>query len=100
MATETTVQLSDSGHLPCGNVPFHKGVCRDAYLKRRTCEHCEHLVTPDEPAPEPDVDGPAEPAKSASKAAWVDFAVAQGADRDAAEAKTRDGLVDEFGTTD
>lgn len=46
MATDTTVQLSDSGHLPCGNVPFHKGVCRDAYLKRRTCEHCEHLVSP------------------------------------------------------
>ena len=46
MATETTVQLSDTGHLPCGNVPFHKGVCRDAYLKRKTCEHCEHLVNP------------------------------------------------------
>lgn len=97
MATETTVQLSDTGHLPCGNVPFHKGVCRDAYLKRSTCEHCELLVNPADAA---DVDSPAEPAKSASKAAWVDFAVAQGADRDAAEAKTRGDLVDEFGTAD
>ncbi len=98
MATETTVQLSDSGHLPCGNVPFHKSVCRDAYLKRRTCEHCEHLVTPADE--ETDADTPAEPAKSASKAAWVEFAVAQGADRTAADAKTRDDLVDEFGTAD
>lgn len=40
-------------------------------------------------------DGP--PAASASKAAWVDHAVAQGADRDEAEALTKDALVEAYG---
>lgn len=37
------------------------------------------------------------PAKSASKGEWVDYAVAQGADRDEAEAATKDDLVDRYG---
>jgi hypothetical protein len=36
-------------------------------------------------------DGP--PAKNASKAEWVDYAVSQGADRDAAEDATKDDLI-------
>lgn len=33
------------------------------------------------------------PAKNDSKAAWVDYAVSQGADRDEAEASTKDDLI-------
>lgn len=51
----------------------------------------------DEVTPEPDSDVTGPPKKSASKADWVEFAVAQGADREAAEAMTKDDLVDQFG---
>lgn len=44
---------------------------------------------------EPEQEGA--PSKSASKADWVDYAVAQGADRDVAEASTKDDLITEFG---
>lgn len=37
------------------------------------------------------------PAVNDRKAAWVDYAVAQGADRDDAEALTKDDLVDQYG---
>lgn len=55
-----------------------------------------------EPAAEATEDGAGEaeaeqPKKSASKADWVDFAVAQGLDREAAEAMTKDDLVEQFG---
>lgn len=36
------------------------------------------------------------PPRAAPKEAWVDYAVAQGADRDAAEAKTKQELVDAY----
>lgn len=39
----------------------------------------------------------AAPAKSASKADWVDYAVAQGADRDEADASTKDDLIATYG---
>lgn len=45
--------MTTPNYLPCGNVPFHKGVCRDAYLKRSTCESCQVAVE----APEPDDPG-------------------------------------------
>lgn len=49
-------------------------------------------------ASEPSDPSPDErPVKSAGKAAWVDFAVAQGMDREAAEAMTKDELVEQFG---
>lgn len=38
--------------------------------------------------------GEGRPAKSASKGDWVDYAVSQGADREAAEAANKDELVD------
>lgn len=37
------------------------------------------------------------PAKSATKAEWVDYAVANGADRDEAEAQTKDELIAAYG---
>lgn len=37
------------------------------------------------------------PAQSANKAAWVDYAVTQGAERDAAEALTKTELVETYG---
>lgn len=39
----------------------------------------------------------ARPAKSAAKGAWVDWAVAQGADRAEAEKATKDDLIAAFG---
>jgi hypothetical protein len=39
----------------------------------------------------------ARPAQAANKDAWVDFAVAQGADRAEAEAKTKAELIDAYG---
>lgn len=39
------------------------------------------------------------PARSASKAEWVDFAVGQGASREDAEKATRDDLIAAYGTT-
>jgi hypothetical protein len=43
-------------------------------------------------------DGP--PPLSATKAAWVDYAVAQGLDRDGAEASTKAELVEQYGSTE
>lgn len=37
------------------------------------------------------------PAHSAVKAEWVDFAVSQGADRDAAESETKAALIETYG---
>ena len=37
------------------------------------------------------------PATSAPKAEWIDYAVSQGMDRDAAESQTKAELVDQFG---
>lgn len=37
------------------------------------------------------------PARSDNKAAWVDYAVAKGADREEAEASTKDDLVEQYG---
>lgn len=51
----------------------------------------------DEVTPEPVSDATEKPVKSAGKPAWVDFAVAQGLDREAAEAMTKDDLVAQFG---
>jgi hypothetical protein len=36
------------------------------------------------------------PAKSATKADWVEFAVTQGADRGEAEASTKDDLIERY----
>jgi hypothetical protein len=44
-----------------------------------------------------DEDAASTPAKSASKGDWVDFAVSQGADREEADAKTKDELIAEYG---
>lgn len=40
------------------------------------------------------------PAQSANKAAWVDYAVSQGADRGEAEESTKAELIDEYGRDD
>lgn len=37
------------------------------------------------------------PARSASKAEWVAYALRQGADQDAAEQLTRDQLIEQYG---
>lgn len=42
--------------------------------------------------------GPARPAVNHPKGAWVDYAVAQGADRATAEGKTKADLMSEFGS--
>lgn len=39
-----------------------------------------------------------EPKKNDNKAAWVDFAVSQGADRDEADSATKNDLIDKYGT--
>lgn len=39
---------------------------------------------------------PTSPAKSARKAAWVDYAVSQGADPEAAEALTKAELIEQY----
>jgi hypothetical protein len=45
----------------------------------------------------PSDDGDKPPARNEAKAAWVDWAVSQGADRAAAEAMSKDALVAEYG---
>lgn len=54
-------------------------------------------IEPDEPEPaeEPD-DEPKAPARSASKADWAAYAIAQGVDADEAEKLTRDQLAERF----
>lgn len=49
----------------------------------------------DAPPKPRDPDDP--PAKSANKPDWVDYAVAQGADRDEAEKLTKDELIETYG---
>lgn len=39
----------------------------------------------------------ARPSRNDPKAAWVDYAVSQGKDRDEAEAQSKQALLDEFG---
>ncbi|MFH8646095.1 hypothetical protein ACH4B4_17175 [Streptomyces tendae] len=56
----------------------------------------------DEPphAPSSGDDGPdltKRPARSASKAEWLAYAVAQGADEDEAEDATKDQLIEQYG---
>lgn len=51
------------------------------------------LAEPDEPA-EPEAK---RPAKTDNKAAWVDWAVVQGADRAEAEKSTKDDLITAYG---
>ncbi|MFB7029669.1 MULTISPECIES: hypothetical protein [unclassified Streptomyces] len=54
-------------------------------------------VADESPAPAAPEDPAERPAKSAVKAAWVDYAVAQGADPDEAEAATKDDLIEAYG---
>jgi hypothetical protein len=53
----------------------------------------------DDPKPAEQVErsGPSRPAKSAAKGAWVEWAVAQGADRAEAEKATKDDLIAAYG---
>ncbi|GGN86359.1 hypothetical protein GCM10010112_67830 [Actinoplanes lobatus] len=85
-------------------VLFNQGVAEGepsrqalAYFGR----HAYRVTRLDEPAPAPapaddpaDPDAPKRPAKSASKADWVAYAVAQGVDPAEAEALTRDQLAE------
>ena len=41
-----------------------------------------------------------QPAKSAGKGQWVEFAVSQGADREEAEAQTKDQLIEQYGSSE
>ena len=50
----------------------------------------------DQPTANPGVGELIRPAASAAKTAWVEFAVEQGLDREAAEKLTRDQLVERF----
>lgn len=53
-----------------------------------------------EEPPPPDRDPTAPPAGNASKQAWIDYAVLRGADRDDADAMTRDELRDVYTPTE
>ena len=54
---------------------------------------------PRAPEPEPEVsEEPARPAQADNKAAWVDWAVAQGADREDAETSTKADLIELYGS--
>lgn len=54
---------------------------------------------PPHPPPSGDTgpDDTERPARSASKAEWVAYAVAQGADQDDAEQSTKDALIEQYG---
>lgn len=53
-----------------------------------------------EPAPEPELEEESDgrPVQADNKAAWVDWAVSQGADREEAEAATKAELIDDYGS--
>ncbi len=65
---------------------------------RIVVEAPEAKPEPEPPAPEaePAVPRLAQPTKSASKAAWVAFAIAQGADPDEAASLKRDTLAEQY----
>lgn len=77
--------LYKGGAVPSGADPAHVKLLQDRGL----------LVEGDAPDGEHDTDGP--PAKSASKADWVAYAVAQGADEADADAQTKDDLIAAYG---
>lgn len=56
------------------------------------------LAADEEPDVEPVKAGQVQPAKAATKAAWVDFAVAKGADRAEVEKASKDDLIATYGT--
>ncbi|MEU1810950.1 hypothetical protein [Micromonospora aurantiaca (nom. illeg.)] len=89
--------------IPWGNVTaFFAG----EVVPKSTVEHPDKMwhelglverIPADEPAA-PTATAPAgtPPARNASQATWVDYAVARGADRTEAQAKTRDDLVAQY----
>ncbi|MGS2641685.1 hypothetical protein [Streptosporangium sp. G12] len=64
----------------------------------RETEVAERVLVDGEPATV--VAEVSRPAQSANKAAWVDWAVSQGADRGEAEGMTKADLIDEYGRDD
>ena len=51
-----------------------------------------------EPGPEPELGEPGRPAQADNKAAWVDWAVRHGIDREEAEASTKAELIELYGS--
>lgn len=71
---------------------------RDVYTEegpavKSVTEHGDKSVTVHEDKAQPE-----EPKKSGSKPDWVEYAVSKGADRDEAEASTRDDLAAAYGS--
>jgi len=66
------------------------------YLPPSVPEETPDEVVPETPV-EPEPETPSAPAKSAAKPEWVDYAVAQGADRGDAEKATKDELIELYG---
>jgi hypothetical protein len=59
----------------------------------------EPVDEPADPSTPPSTDPPVPPAANATKTAWVEHAVAQGADAAAAVAMTKAALIEAHGTT-
>lgn len=91
-------QRGNAGHLAEREQP-EPGSEREAELERLVDAGEGNWSRVDE---EPPTDGegddtPRRPAKTDNKAAWVDWAVSQGAERDEAEKATKDDLVKAYG---
>lgn len=85
----TIVNLYRGGAVPEGADERHVALLKERKL----------LVEPDtdQGAPVEDHSDGGAPAKSATKGEWVDYAVAQGADRDEADAATKEDLIATYG---
>lgn len=68
----------------------------ERHLDRRWIERVDEPgeAIVDEPGPDTPPRGPEKPSQADPKAAWVDYAVAQGNDREAVEAMTKADLVE------
>ena len=78
-------------------------VDRDGYLVDPSAPPVEEVEPEPEPEPQAEEEADAEPQRPAQadpKAAWIDWAVSQGADADEAEALTKAELIEFYGGSD
>lgn len=87
--------LGEGGTVFKLDLPVHETIA-ERIAKREILRVNEDGTPYVEPATEAEV-APTAPPASASKAAWVDWAVSQGADRAEAEAMTKLNLIGEYG---
>lgn len=101
MSEETVYLRGEGGVVRRHKLPLPEGIAdrlAKGYIRRVNEDGSEWLPAADaEHSPEQGVSAPKRPAVNEPKAAWVAWAVEQGADPDAADAMTKADLIEKHG---